>query len=85
MFQLPESFNYKPEMLNEKFQELSLKPLAKTQSFTHGWVSPFGDSEVLVHSSNGRYLFAACKQEKILPVSVINDTLKEKIKSIYNL
>ena len=50
---------------------------------TYGWVPPLGQySDNLTHSVDSFIMITACKEEKILPSSVIRDALDEKIMAI---
>ena len=83
IFRLLEEINAEPAALEDLFQEKACKPCGKTSPFSYGWVSPFGpDHEVLLHSSNNCLLFAAGRQERVLPASVINNSLRERIKLV---
>jgi recombination associated protein RdgC len=44
-----------------------------------GFTSPFHKSEMLFHKVDNRYWFALKKQERILPASVVNAELAEKV------
>jgi recombination associated protein RdgC len=48
-----------------------------------GWYSPFNDPDsVLVHANQGAVLFAIRLEDKLLPASVIRESLDEKIKQM---
>jgi recombination associated protein RdgC len=54
------------------------------QEATFGWIPAFSDSELFCESVSGRLFFTAQIQEKILPASVVNDHLTEKLDEIEN-
>ncbi|MEH6628127.1 MAG: recombination-associated protein RdgC [Motiliproteus sp.] len=74
---------YQAEQLQEQLQEHRFAPCSSQEASKYGWTSPMGKlSEELVHHSNGYLLICAKKEEKILPASVINDSLIEKVEEI---
>jgi recombination associated protein RdgC len=80
LFRLAEKFPYSAEELAEKLESYRLQPCGRTQLFSDGWVSPFGNHHsLLVHSANGCHLFAICKEEKILPAAIIKQALDERV------
>lgn len=83
LFRLSPSFQSSAEELNQKLLTQQLQPCGKTQPFRYGWASPFEkDNPVLVHACNGYWLFSACKEERLLPNSVVRETLDEKVEEI---
>jgi recombination associated protein RdgC len=83
LFRLSPGFQSSAEELNEKLQALQIQPCGKTQPFRFGWASPFDkNNPLLVHAGNGYWLFCAAKEERLLPGSVIRDTLSEKVEEI---
>jgi recombination associated protein RdgC len=60
------------------------RPCASQELTTYGFVAPFGKGEdaPLVHVSGDFLLIAARKEDRILPGSVVNDALREKIEEI---
>lgn len=83
LYQLTEDFRYSSDELQAQLAKAIFMPCPKSENFSLGWVSPFGlDSEVLVHALAGYYLIAFCKEEKILPGSVIKEELEKKLSLI---
>lgn len=80
IYRLTEPFNYSAESLHEQLETHAYKPCYKTESFSLGWVSPYGGNHsMLVHSIKGYMLFAFCKEEKLIPNTVIKDMLEQKM------
>ena len=51
--------------------------------FSTGWVPPMGgDAEDLVHAGEGSVMVCLAREDKILPASVINEALREKVEEI---
>ena len=83
VFSLQEPFTDDAETLGDKLFDKLARPCGKTEPTTFGWVSPFGgDNEMLVNVCNGCFLFAACREERLLPTSVVRDQLQEKVEAI---
>jgi len=83
MFRFKETFSLEAEQLNDCMVDYKAKPCGSTQQFTFGWVNPFGkENDLYVHAANGYYLFAACKEEKVLPGAVVRQALEEKVAEI---
>lgn len=76
-------FDITAEELEEHLQQKRFRNCGSQDISTYGWVAPLGKhSELLTHTGNGFVMVAACKEEKILPASVIKDVLEEKIEQI---
>lgn len=83
MFRFKEQFALEPEQLNDCLLDYKAKPCGSAQHFTFGWVNPFGkEDDLFVHAANGYFLFAACKEEKVLPSTVVRQALDEKVSEI---
>lgn len=71
------------DILMEKLAHKAIRPTHKTETESLGWVSPFGDdSDVFSHSVGGCHLLKACKEVRILPSTVIQETLLKKVNEI---
>lgn len=80
LYQLTTPFNYSSEALNEKLQTNAYLPCPRYENASQGFVSPYqNDHELFVHTLQHCMLFAFCKEEKIIPSSVIKDELQSKI------
>lgn len=83
LFQLVEPWQLSAQELEEKLLEHQARPCGSIELATFGWCSPFDKvGSTLVHGSNGCLLVAACKEERILPGSVIRDAVQERIAAI---
>lgn len=59
------------------------RPCASQEMTTYGFAPPAGKGDApLVRDANGFWLIRCRKEEKILPSSVVNDALKEKVDEI---
>lgn len=80
LYRFTEPFGLSISQLNEKLEQSAFMSCPKSESFSVGWISPYGqDSNVFVHALPGNFLFAFCKEEKILPSTVIKEELEKKI------
>jgi recombination associated protein RdgC len=77
-----EAFPHSSEFMEQKLSENTFSPLSSLQESTFGWVPCFKDSNLLVESISGKLFICAQIQEKILPASVVNDYLNEKLDQI---
>lgn len=80
VFRLTEAFTLAPEDLEAKLAELAFRPCGPHQESSFGWTSPIGkNGQQLVHSSNGFMMLCGKKEERVLPSSVVNEMVQEKI------
>ncbi|MDP1774637.1 MAG: recombination-associated protein RdgC [Methylobacter sp.] len=80
IFRLTEEFALTPAELELKLEQMAFRPCGSHEEFTFGWTSPLGkSSEQLVHSANGFLMVCGKKEERVLPASVVNELMQEKI------
>ncbi|WAR45195.1 recombination-associated protein RdgC [Methylomonas rapida] len=83
IYRFTEPFTLSPEALEQKLQQQPFQPCGGHDEFSFGWTSPLGKaSDALVHANNGFMMICAKKEEKVIPASVINEMLQEKISEI---
>lgn len=83
IYRFTEPFTLAPEALEQKLQQQPFQPCGGHDEFSFGWTSPLGKaSDALVHANNGFMMICAKKEEKVIPASVINEMLQEKISEI---
>jgi len=75
------------EVLPDYLAPYRFQPCTSLQAQSYGWVPPLVDpthqeGAPLVHVADGRYMLCAQREEKILPASVVNELLAEKILDI---
>jgi recombination associated protein RdgC len=86
VYRFTEPFTLSSEDLEQKLQQQPFRPCGGHDEFSVGWTSPLGKvSDVMVHVSNGFMMLCAKKEEKVIPASVINEMLQEKIAEIEEL
>jgi recombination associated protein RdgC len=80
IFRLTEEFTLTPADLELKLEQMAFRPCGSHEEFTFGWTSPLGkSSQELVHSANGFLMLCGKKEERVLPASVVNEMMQEKI------
>lgn len=83
LLRLTETFKLTAEELEEKLQAGRFQPCTSLQPMSYGWVPPVGkEGAPLVHAANGCFMLCAQREEKILPSSVVNEMLAEKVAEI---
>ena len=83
-YRLTQDVPFEPEALEAALASKPARPCASQELTTYGFVAPFGKGEdaPLVHVSGNYLLIAARKEERILPSTVVNDAVKEKVEEI---
>ena len=83
LFRFSEPFQLLEPDLEQRLSTLDFRACGALESSTIGWVPPLGQGvENRVHTANGFMMLCACKEEKVLPAAVINETLGERILEI---
>ncbi len=80
IFRLTDAFTLTSEELEQKLEAMSFRPCGSHEEFCFGWTSPIGKStQQLVHNCNGFMMLCGKKEERVLPASVVNEIVQEKI------
>lgn len=80
LYRLTEKWTLSPEELHNALEPFTFNPCGSLDPMRYGWVAPLGrHGSELVHVTNGYIMICAQKQEKILPASVINEQLEQKV------
>jgi len=83
LFQLTSSISSSSHHLAEQLEPLAFNPCLPSMPASMGWVSPVDEEGApLTRGINGCIMICLQIEEKILPASVVGQTLKEKIKHI---
>ncbi len=83
IYRFTEPFTLTAEAVEQKLQQHVFHPCGGHDEFSFGWTSPLGKtSDILVHTNNGCLMICAKKEEKVIPASVINEMLQERISEI---
>jgi recombination associated protein RdgC len=80
LYRFTEPFTLAADELEEKLNDKRFRPCGSHEEFSLGWTSPVGNAtEQLIHASNGFMMLCLKKEEKVIPVAVINEMLQEKV------
>ena len=83
LYQLTQPFALSSLILEEKLQDNLFVGCGSQDASKLGWVSPFGrHGTALVHEAAEGVWLTAKKQEKVLPASVVNELLAERVADI---
>lgn len=73
-------FEYSAEELHALLADLPSRPCGQLEQLTLGWTSPLGvGHERLTHEAAGCIMMALRKEEKLLPHSVIQEQVQQKL------
>lgn len=79
-------YNVKETVKEQEIEDLLsdkvIKECGKHELKTQGWTNVLKDTEELVQKVDGAYFFKYKIVEKVIPSSVLNDLLEEKVKKI---
>ncbi len=80
LFRLLESQPTEVDVLEEALAKQAFRDCGSLEFSTEGWVSPLGlGGETLVHAVGGFQLVCACRQEKLLPPSVVGELVAAEV------
>lgn len=68
--------------IESKLKECEFTPCGSADVSHFGWSAPLTTSENLAYQANGRILLIAKREEKILPVEVVNRELNKRITAL---
>ncbi len=81
LFRFPTSLDF--TQLDDLLPEAALKPVGPLEMSSRGFISPFGrNAEALSHRIGDAIWLSVGGEDKILPGSVVNDLLAEKVAEI---
>lgn len=84
IYRFSKVFSINAEQLEKQLSEKSFQPCGSTQASSFGWVAPMGQTQdgnevLLTHTIGKQTMLCVRQEERILPSSVINDALNEKL------
>lgn len=83
LYRFSQTIPFSETQLLEALTSRPARPCASQETHTLGWTTPFGrHSENVLQVANGYWLIALRKEERILPGSVVRETLSEKLEEI---
>lgn len=80
IYQLTKQIDF--ESIEKQLKECEFTPCESADVSHFGWSAPLATSENLAYQTNGRILLVAKREEKILPVEVVNRELNKRITAL---
>ena len=81
IFRLSPNFSLSAEDIEQALSKQKFQPGCRSGLINMGWVAPVASSG-LVHAIDGQYLIQLRIETKLLPASVINHAVMEKVKEV---
>lgn len=76
-------FKHQASEIHQRLENFAFQSCLPSMPSSMGWVSPIDEDDApLTRGLNGCFMIALQIEDKILPASVVNQSLKEKIKQI---
>lgn len=83
VYQLSRKIELKPEILEQQVSEFKFTPCGTQDAQKFGWTQVLGKhGELFTHVAGGAIFLASKREEKMLPASVIKESLAEKVEAL---
>lgn len=82
VYRFTKPFDTSAESLEEQLSTAPFKPCGPQDTYQLGWSTPLPKSEQHVHVTGAYWMICLQKQERILPSSVVNEQVQEKVNEI---
>tara|TARA_B100000530_G_C15846701_1_gene443589 strand:- start:108 stop:1034 length:927 start_codon:yes stop_codon:yes gene_type:complete len=82
IYRLAQDLESHGEPLAKQLQAREFAPCSGIRPSSFGWTSPLGQEGPLIHEVGGCILLCARREEKVVPLSAINDLMREKIERL---
>jgi recombination associated protein RdgC len=77
LFRIPENWSLSPNDLAEQLGRFAFQPCSSLAMESRGWIPPRGDDQLVV-ALHRQWLIALGVEQKLLPASVVRQTVKER-------
>lgn len=85
VFRFTKPFELSVDELSEALEESPFTPCSANDISKIGWTAPLGKKHTsLVHVTNGYWMLTLTKQDRMLPSSVVNEQVMERVEEIEN-
>lgn len=83
VYRFTRPFELSLEELEKQLEAMTFSPCGSQEQAKFGWISPLGkQGQALTHSAGNQILLCAKKEEKMLPGSVVNDEVADKVEQL---
>lgn len=83
LFRFSEALTVSESELIEHLETHRFRSCGSLELSTYGWSAPLGrQSEQLLHAGGGYWMLCAQREEKIIPASVVNDLVADRVEVI---
>ncbi|MFT6268251.1 MAG: recombination associated protein RdgC [Alphaproteobacteria bacterium] len=79
VYRFTSKFTFDEEKLQSMLEGMPFRPCSSQDIQSMGWISPIPKAENLFHQANQDFLFSLKREQKLLPASVINSELLQKV------
>ncbi len=79
LYTITQDMEFAEDDIESKLAEFKFRPCGSQELATMGWASPFNQGKSLLHSAAGKVWLTLKKQERILPATVVNAELADKV------
>jgi recombination associated protein RdgC len=79
VYRFTSKFSFDEEQLQRMLEGMPFRPCSSQDIQSMGWISPIPKAENLFHQANQDFLFSLKREQKLLPASVINSELQQKV------
>ncbi len=79
IYRFTSPFKFDEAQLQNMLESMSFRAATSQEIQSMGWISPIPKSENLFHQAGNDFLFSLKREQKLLPASVINSELAQKV------
>jgi recombination associated protein RdgC len=79
VYRFTSDFKFDEQQLQAQLESMPFTACNSQETQSMGWISPLPKSENLFHQANTEFWFSLKREQKLLPASVINSELAQKV------